>query len=504
MSNIREIAKYTFLVALLSVMLKPLGIVKEMVVAQKFGVSQQMDVYFLLISIPVFFAAVMYSALRQSVTPIYLKLQREEKWDESARFVSSIAVIYFLVLFALYLLITVFSSEVIKLFAPGFSDSSLGIALELSPHAFFLLLALGMNNFFMTFLEAEKRFVTTKFLQAAVPISVLIAAVFFSQSGPGVLIVGMTVGFLVAGFIQSLLVLKALLKCPLGLDFRDENLWKAFHTWLPFSLGALVSSGFYVVDRMMVSMLDQGSMATYGYVSVLVTNISSILLVSFSTVLLPTLSEIPYENRKLLGGTVSEVLCLSTCVMLPLAAVVALYSDQIIGLLYQRGQFSAEDGAKVSNLLAVYIFSLVPFSVLTLFARALNALFEVRAKVFAAFLSTLLNLVLNYILMQKLGLIGIAIATIIVHCTVSTFFLFVMRKKHQVTLESYVVSRLAKIAIMTLAGCFVGQFLMAFNIWLSIASTMVSMLTIGLVLKLREIEWLYSALYKRLKTKIAH
>ncbi|MEM7280883.1 MAG: hypothetical protein AAF438_04580, partial [Pseudomonadota bacterium] len=56
----REIVKLTGLVALITLALKPLGIAKEMVVAAYFGVSNQMDVYFLMLSIPMFFAGLIY------------------------------------------------------------------------------------------------------------------------------------------------------------------------------------------------------------------------------------------------------------------------------------------------------------------------------------------------------------------------------------------------------------------------------------------------------------
>jgi len=452
MSTVREIAKYTGLVAVLTLLLKPLGIVKEMVVASTFGVSQEMDVYFLMISIPVFFGTIMYSVIRQSATPLYLKLQREKKPNEAMQLITTLGVVYFSAIVFLFLLITVFKSLVIKMFAPGFSNELLETAGNMATLAFSIVLAIGLSNFFTTFLEAEKKFFITRIMQALVPVCMLIAVLCFSDFGVVSLLLGMMVGYLLSGLLQAMIFVKEYWGCGLSIDFKSDQVRHALRLWVPFGVGSLVSSSSYVIDRMMISLLGEGDIAIFGYANVLVANLINILLISFSSVLLPVLSSFPSDQKERLAKVVGDSLCLSMFILLPVAGLIAIYSGPLIELIYQRGMFTEEDHASVSALLSVYIFSIVPLTSVMLFSRALNALMDAKTKVIAAFISASLNVCLNYALMQQLGIIGIALSTVLTHLIVTGYFLFMLRVKHNFILPISVLERLIKVIVFSCVG----------------------------------------------------
>lgn len=95
----------------------------------------------------------------------------------------------------------------------------------------------------------------------------------------------------------------------------------------------------------------------------------------------------------------------------PAALGLALLSEPITRLLFQRGAFQAGDTALMTPVLAVYALGLPFLSFTTLALRGFYALKDTATPVRAAALSFVVNIVLSVALMEWLSTIGLAIAS---------------------------------------------------------------------------------------------
>jgi putative peptidoglycan lipid II flippase len=95
----------------------------------------------------------------------------------------------------------------------------------------------------------------------------------------------------------------------------------------------------------------------------------------------------------------------------PAAVGLALLSEPITRLLFQRGAFSASDTALMTPILAVYGLGLPFLSFTTLALRGFYALKDTATPVRAALLSFIVNLVLSIVLMRWLSTVGLALAS---------------------------------------------------------------------------------------------
>lgn len=95
----------------------------------------------------------------------------------------------------------------------------------------------------------------------------------------------------------------------------------------------------------------------------------------------------------------------------PAALGLALLSEPITRLLFQRGAFQAGDTALMTPVLAVYALGLPFLSFTTLALRGFYALKDTATPVRAAALSFVVNIVLSVVLMDWLSTIGLAIAS---------------------------------------------------------------------------------------------
>lgn len=117
------------------------------------------------------------------------------------------------------------------------------------------------------------------------------------------------------------------------------------------------------------------------------------------------------EDWAALTGDYHQGMRLVLLINIPAAAGLALLSEPIVRLLFQRGAFQAEDTALMTPILAVYALGLPFLSFTSLALRGFYALRDTVTPVRAAGLSFAANLGLSLVLMQWLSTVGLALAS---------------------------------------------------------------------------------------------
>jgi putative peptidoglycan lipid II flippase len=112
-----------------------------------------------------------------------------------------------------------------------------------------------------------------------------------------------------------------------------------------------------------------------------------------------------------LGRDYHRGLRLVLIVNVPAAAGLALLSEPIIRLLFERGAFHAGDTRLMTPVLAVYALGLPFLSFTTLALRGFYSLKDTATPVRAAALSFVLNIVLSVVLMRWYSTVGLALAS---------------------------------------------------------------------------------------------
>jgi putative peptidoglycan lipid II flippase len=111
-----------------------------------------------------------------------------------------------------------------------------------------------------------------------------------------------------------------------------------------------------------------------------------------------------------LGEDYHKGLRLVLLLNVPAAVGLALLSEPVTRLLFQRGEFTAEDTALMTPILAVYALGLPFLSFTTVALRGFYALKDTSTPVRAAALSFAVNLGLSLLLMRWFSTLGLALA----------------------------------------------------------------------------------------------
>ncbi|WP_438482211.1 murein biosynthesis integral membrane protein MurJ [Oleiharenicola lentus] len=133
---------------------------------------------------------------------------------------------------------------------------------------------------------------------------------------------------------------------------------------------------------------------------------------AIATVVFPLIAKHAAKNEwKAMGVDYHKGLRLVLVANVPAAVGLALLSEPITRLLFQRGAFTSSDTALMTPILAVYGLGLPFLSFTTLALRGFYALKDTTTPVRAAILSFVVNLVLSIVLMQWLSTVGLALAS---------------------------------------------------------------------------------------------
>jgi putative peptidoglycan lipid II flippase len=123
--------------------------------------------------------------------------------------------------------------------------------------------------------------------------------------------------------------------------------------------------------------------------------------------------------------TYARLILLAT---VPLTLMLVYFSEPLVALLFQRGAFTAEDTHLISQVQAAYLLQ-VPFYVLSiLILQLVYSVHGNRIVLLSAVISLPLDVLLNYVLMQYFGVVGIALSTVMVYVA-SLAFLLVMARR---------------------------------------------------------------------------
>jgi putative peptidoglycan lipid II flippase len=404
-------------IATLTLLLKAVTAAREMGVAFYFGTSDGIDAFLIAFLAPSFVINAPIAAFTAALMPTFIRVREHEGTAAAARLAGNGLAAALALLLACSLGLALFAQPIIRFLGSGFSPEKAALTIEL----FYLLLPVivlsGLTRFWGTMINAGQRFALVSGAQLATPILTLALLLTIGNRGGVYILVAGVVG---GAAIEVGLIMYAARRTGLPLRPRwhalDEPTRMVISQYLPAVFGTLLQSCMVMVDLAMAAMLASGSVASLSYGSKLIALVLALVAGPVGTAILPSLAELAArrrwdELRRTYLGWLG-VLVVST---VPLTTLLVLLAQPLVRLAFERGAFTAADTALVAPILASYALQIPFYLVGTIGSRVLSALRFNGALAIIGGCNFILNLALNLILIQYMGLAGIALATSFVY-----------------------------------------------------------------------------------------
>lgn len=418
-----RLARAATLLAAATVASRALGLVREIVVAALFGASDAKAAYVIGYYVPFFVQRLLIGGTLSIVlipTLAEVIARRDER--ELGRVTTYLFTIVVLLGVVMVAAGELLAPWLIRIAAPGFAARAgqLELTISLTRINFLAMFFLALAVFATAYLQALQRFVAPAIAPLVFNTVTIAGTVWL---GPRLGIEGLAIAWVAGATAQFLAQAPALHRQ--GFRYRLAVAWDhpAIRTVaglaLPAMFGlAIVEINAYV-DRLFASLLPAtpgvNAVAALDYAFEVVQAPVGILAISVATVLFPGMSQIAASGeRARLGETTSLGLRGLLLVVLPVSVVFIAFARPLVELVFQRGEFGAAASATVAACLTAFAVGLVPMAVYYVITRTFYALHDMRTPVTIGAAMIGLNALLDYILMQVLGVAGIALSTALV------------------------------------------------------------------------------------------
>ena len=396
-----------------------LGLIRDFIIARLFGANELTDAFLVAFRIPNFFRRLFAEgAFSQAFLPILAETKANENDIEVQLVINHIATRLLSVLMIITLIAVVVAPLVIFIFAWGFyfkADSSqFNLASDMLRITFPYLLLISLTALSGSILNTYDNFTVPAFTPVLLNISLILSAIYLSQSLDNP-IMALAWGVLIGGILQLafqipfLRKIKKLPKLQFGHHKAIDTLKKRM---LPALFGVSVSQINLLVDTMIASTLIAGSVSWLYYSDRLLELPLALIGIALATVALAKLSNYhALKDTKNFVKTINRALLVALILGFPACLGLILYSKELIITLFQYGEFSLNSAIKTSYSLQAYGSGLMAFIAIKIFAPVFLSRGDTKTPVKAGIVAMVSNIILNLILVQFYGHIGLAAAT---------------------------------------------------------------------------------------------
>lgn len=399
-----------------------LGFARDLVIARIFGADATTDAFFVAFKIPNFtrrlFAEGAFSMALVPVLQAYKHRDAEQAGAHPlADFVDKMAGTLSVALALITALGVLAAPALILLFAPGFaSDASqweiATAMLRLTlPYIFFITL----TAFAASVLNIYERFAIPAFTPAILNL-ILIACALWLAPQLDQPIMALAWGVLIAGIVQLGFQLPFLHQLGLlprpCLNIGDPGIGRVFAQMGPAILGVSVAQISLLLDTLLASFLQTGSISWLYYADRLMEFPLGILAVALGTVIMPRLAQHHIADdsadfSRTLDWALRWILLLGA----PAAIGLLALSQPLMTTLFLSREFGPNDVTMAAQGLMAYALGVTAFMAIKVLAPGYYARRDTRAPVRIALIALALGLVCDLVLIYPLGHVGLALGT---------------------------------------------------------------------------------------------
>ena len=407
------------IVAAMTFLSRILGLVRDFVIARYFGANGLTDAFLVAFRIPNFFRRLFAEgAFSQAFLPILADVKANKSDKEVQLVINHIATKLLSILMIITLISVILAPIIIFLFAWGFYFNTdltqFNLASNMLRITFPYLLLISLTALSGAILNTYDNFTIPAFTPVLLNISLILCAIYLSKflSTP---IMALAWGVLIGGILQLIFqipFLRKLKKLP-KIQFGNH---KALSTlkkrMLPALFGVSVSQINLLVDTMIASTLISGSVSWLYYSDRLLELPLALIGITLATVALARLSNYhAQKDTKNFLLTINKALLFALILGFPACFGLIFLSQELIITLFQYDAFDLISAKKTALSLQAYGSGLMAFILIKIFAPVFLSMGDTKTPVKAGVVAMTSNIVLNLILVQYFGHVGLAVAT---------------------------------------------------------------------------------------------
>lgn len=403
---------------------------QESVFAAFYGTSAEADAYTVAVQTPVVMFSIISVAIHNVFIPTYSKLNYTRSREETDGFVSNFITVLFIITFVLIGASEIFADGLIYIFSPGLDEEIHVLTVDMFRMMLPTILLSQVTTVCTGILHVHKSFILTGL--SSIFINVFFAVfiyIFTPTMGIYSAMLGHVVGIAVQAVYIVILCRKRYKYRP-KLNIRDKELIDSGKRMIPIFIGIGADEVSKIIDKVIASFLVAGSIVALNYASRLTSAISTLFISSISTVVYPSMTEAAAkDDRRTLSDTFNMALSFFIMLFVPILAGGICLDEEIISLVFERGEFTAESVTFTAPLFTAYLVCLLFTAMRQVSSRLFYSLGDSKTPMVNSVIGIAANIILNIVLSRYLGALGLAIATAISTAIIAILILISAKRR---------------------------------------------------------------------------
>jgi putative peptidoglycan lipid II flippase len=444
MNKASRIFRISLLLAVFFGLDKGLGIIRQLLIAREFGLSQELDVFNAANNLPdLLFALISGGALTIALIPVLSEVLSKKGKPAAWRLFSNIANLAFVLTGVISILVAILAEPLVSGqlgIAPGFTPEQQSLTVSLMRLNLIATLIFSISGLVMAGLQANQHFLLPALAPIFYDLGQIFGAVILAPArgyhigglqlpafGMGVrgLVFGVIIGASLHLLIQIPGLIKYHFKWHPEINIKDAEVKKVLSLMGPRLLSVLAFQLIFLAQDNLASRLQIGSVTalTYGWLIMQVPE--TLIGTAIATALLPTLSEFAVKEQwDAFKSSISNAFRVLMGLTLPITAILAM---GLLPLIQTAFDYNLDEARIVLWVTQAFLLGLTGHSLVELGVRSFYARQNARIPMFGSLLSLLLFIGLAVILMRLWGATGIATANSLAYTAQALFLLWNLR-----------------------------------------------------------------------------
>lgn len=406
-------------VALINLISRLFGFVREVIIGYHFGTSYLADSVITAYTIPNFLYIVAGGAITTAFISIYNKSQNTVVQNEIRETIFT----YTLVIFSFISIAFILSpSWWTSLFFSGLDHRELAVTSDLFQIMAPATLCLVLSMYYSGILNVNGRFQLTAVAPLVNNLLFILVAVMLY---PLIQERAYAWGALLGSIVMVVILTKSIKKLgvsPFRLRFvvQDKDYMIRFlKISIPILLGGATLQFYFLIHRIFASSLEAGYIAALNYSSKLVQLPQTILMAAVTTVIYPLIARLISEGKqkelsRLYGGGIQYLVFL----MIPSTIFIYFYADEMVKLIFEYGSFDRQSSVMTSSLLKISVIGMFAHAANLYVTRFFYAKEKALIPVISGFIAVFgINILIVFMFLDRYGANSIAWGT-----TISAYF----------------------------------------------------------------------------------
>ena len=508
--------KSSVFVMLLIILGKVFALIRDSLIAAKFGATNITDIYTFSVGIVSLLTTISYG-LTTTFIPIHTENLESGNKKESNKFVNNVLNTFSIGTIILTILMIIFAKYIIYIFGPGFHKDLIifNMSIKITRIMLLSLIFISLQSVITGVLQSHKQFLEPAAMAMVSNIIHIIYLVFLASNYG---MVGFAIAIVLGFFAQFIINIpkykKMGYKYSTYIDLEDSKTRQMFKLTMPVIISTSVIQLSSVINRAFATTIFGGAATILDNANKINTLAYEVFAIGIAMIVYPTLSELAAKNDKKqykveLGRAINIILV----IMVPAAVGIAILREPLINIIFKRGAFSNEAAYLTSQ--ALFTPAMIAYGVRDILNKAFYAIKDTKTLMINSFIGIIINIVINVLLIKYLGVSGLTLATSISAIIITIIMLLDLNKKlNGIDIKNIIISFLKVILsalIMGIIVTFVNK-LILLNLGTGTKGSVISVLICMVVgatcyaiviylLKVEEIQDIVEPVLKMLKLK---